>query len=319
MKTKARPIMAAAPEALHLDALPCLDRILVATDFSPLSRAALDAGLALARKCARSSVTVVHVVDSMSYLHVAGPGGAFNSNLDKLVRTAQRNLDRLRQTLGARGHFESRLICGKPARAICELARDEHFDLIIVASHGLTGFNRKLIGSVTEQVIQNSEVSVLVVKPRGCQIDHTEEIPSLFPMRHILVGYDHRKGALRALEMARKLARQGEGEITLVHAIEPSRFWGFSPPHEGRTSVEECISEALKRLRTIQALEGHGIKIIAKAGHPWDVISQCADELASDLVVIGHHDHTRWGHSFVGSTAQRVVRLASRSVLAVKW
>jgi universal stress protein A len=53
-------------------------------------------------------------------------------------------------------------------------------------------------------------------------------------------------------------------------------------------------------------------------GEPWEVIVKLAGETRCDLIVVGPHEHTRWGHSYVGSTAQWVVRQAKCPVLVVK-
>jgi len=53
---------------------------------------------------------------------------------------------------------------GKPADAIMEIAKDESADLVVVGSHGRTGLDRLLMGSVAERVIVLSSCAVLVVK-----------------------------------------------------------------------------------------------------------------------------------------------------------
>lgn len=55
----------------------------------------------------------------------------------------------------------------RPAAEIQASAHDLRADLIVVASHGLSGLERALLGSMTEKVLRNSETSVLVVKPFG--------------------------------------------------------------------------------------------------------------------------------------------------------
>jgi len=60
------------------------------------------------------------------------------------------------------------LLQGDPATEIVALARDANMDLIVMGTHGRTGLDRLLMGSVAEKVLREAPCSVLVVKlPRG--------------------------------------------------------------------------------------------------------------------------------------------------------
>ncbi len=60
--------------------------------------------------------------------------------------------------------YEHRLALGVPADEIVRLATDEGVDLIVMASHGRTGFGRALMGSVAEQVMRHASCPVLILK-----------------------------------------------------------------------------------------------------------------------------------------------------------
>jgi len=55
---------------------------------------------------------------------------------------------------------------GPVAPTLLDVARDEHIDLIVMSSHGYSGFKRWLMGSVTECLLEHSSLSVLIVRPR---------------------------------------------------------------------------------------------------------------------------------------------------------
>jgi nucleotide-binding universal stress UspA family protein len=59
------------------------------------------------------------------------------------------------------------VINGEPAMKILEVAREENVDLIVMSTHGTTGFAPWLFGSVTQRVLAHSAVPVLMVVPRG--------------------------------------------------------------------------------------------------------------------------------------------------------
>jgi len=60
--------------------------------------------------------------------------------------------------------FETLLKFGSPAKSIITLAKDEHFDLIVVGSQGLSGFSEFLLGSVSNKISHDATVPVLIVK-----------------------------------------------------------------------------------------------------------------------------------------------------------
>ncbi|MFA6054662.1 MAG: universal stress protein [Thermodesulfovibrionales bacterium] len=121
--------------------------ILLATDGSKYSDAAASEAFGIAKKCG-SSLFVISVASADT--EVASAAG----NVKKVTGTAEReNI-----------HIEGIAVKGKPYEAIIETAKQKRADLIIMGSHGRTGLERLLMGSVTERVIGHSEVAVLVVK-----------------------------------------------------------------------------------------------------------------------------------------------------------
>jgi len=301
--------------------LPRLQRILVPTDFSSLSRVAIDSALSLFKDAPSFSLTLVHVVEPMLVAGVTDPGVPMDFTLGARVEAAESELEHLRSLYGAQVRLEARLVTGPPARTLCDLASNEHFDLIILTSHGHTGLQRVLMGSVAEQVMQDAGCPVLVIKLPQNELGQFLPDAADLKLDQILVGYDHRKGADLALQMARGLAQRFGSEITLIHALEPAHLGleHMAPPDKDKESI--CVNEALTRLgeaRKRHLPESAGWSLAAEVGHPWEVITNYAKKHSSDAIFVGPHDHTRWGHHFMGSTAQRVVRLASCPVLAVK-
>jgi hypothetical protein len=121
--------------------------ILLATDGSKYSDAAASEAFGIAKKCG-SSLFVISVASTDT--EVASAAG----NVKKVTGMAEReNI-----------HIEGIAVKGNPYEAIIETAKQKRADLIIVGSHGRTGLERLLMGSVTERVIGHSEVAVLVVK-----------------------------------------------------------------------------------------------------------------------------------------------------------
>jgi nucleotide-binding universal stress UspA family protein len=144
-------------------------RILFATDGSPTSEHALAQVAKLAGSDAE--VRVITVLENPLIPFPAAYAYAYNADefLDKLAAEGEATLDRSQETLVDLGvHVETKLIKPEEAgndipRAILEDAEDWAADVIVLGTHGRRGLKRMLMGSVAEQMIQISQIPVMLV------------------------------------------------------------------------------------------------------------------------------------------------------------
>jgi len=123
--------------------------ILIATDGSKYSDAAALEAIGIAKRC-DSSLMVVSVASSDAEISSA------ENNIKKVVELAER------EGIKTKGF----MLKGKPYDGIVKTSKQKRTDLIVVGSHGRTGLERLLMGSVTERVIGHAESAVLVVKTK---------------------------------------------------------------------------------------------------------------------------------------------------------
>jgi nucleotide-binding universal stress UspA family protein len=138
-----------------------LDEILVATDGSEGANAAVTHAVGLAAAI-DATLHVVHVVDAT----VARPTSADGSILDLLEAAGQEALDRAieRAERADVPAVEATLLSGSPHRAIVDYAAAADVDLTVVGTHGRTGIDRLLLGSVAERVVRTAGTPVLGLK-----------------------------------------------------------------------------------------------------------------------------------------------------------
>jgi universal stress protein A len=136
-----------------------IKRIMVPTDFSPSSEAAMALAASLARDCG-ATILVVHVEE----IPLATGGAEF------LYSIPEPNTQELRQMLSKivpkdpAVPCEHRLLAGDAAEAIVRTAEAEHIDMIVIGTHGRTGLSRLLMGSVAEAVVRRAGCPVLTMK-----------------------------------------------------------------------------------------------------------------------------------------------------------
>lgn len=142
-------------------------RILVPTDFSPPSDAALEYARILAATF-RSSLRVLHVIDDPSDSSDYVPDGFAPSTAEirtALIRHARKRLERqINDVDRNRYHARVDAVMGIPAAAIVNHASATETSLIVMGTHGRTGFAHLVMGSVAEQVVRLAPCPVLTVR-----------------------------------------------------------------------------------------------------------------------------------------------------------
>jgi len=143
--------------------------VVVATDFSHSSRAAIAAANLIGQSFG-ARITLVHVYDPTPLMPPAvipNPVRMDSSIGQELEQAAKKELHRIREEeLDASLEVKIAVVQHPSAhRAICDLAREEGADLVIVGTHGRTGIRHVLLGSVAERVVRHCHTSVLTVRP----------------------------------------------------------------------------------------------------------------------------------------------------------
>lgn len=158
-----------------------IKNVLVATDFSEPSAAALEYGRALARTFG-ASLHVLHVVDNVLI------PGAFPDAiplyvpelLKDMIAVGQQHLDAVireddRRELDATGVV---LTCNGTARGITEHAADMKADVIVIGTHGRSGWSHLMMGSIAEKVVRTAPCPVLTVHHPEREFVGPDAIPS---------------------------------------------------------------------------------------------------------------------------------------------
>jgi len=136
--------------------------ILHPTDFSECSTYAFRIAADLARQN-HASLLVLHVVETLGPGNVTFGEAATQLEPENYQRRLQQDLQRnVPEVPGI--SMRHLLAEGDPAKEIERLAREQSCDLIVMGTHGRTGLNRLLIGSIAEQVIRRAPCPVLVTK-----------------------------------------------------------------------------------------------------------------------------------------------------------
>lgn len=153
------------PEREDALSTPRLETILVPVDFSDFTSLALAYAKELAA-LARARLLLLHVVDEVVYPDFYPPvlpsGGSIT---DDLRQQSREQMAKLAASIGVPlERLETHVATGRAALEIVNVAAQRPADLVVIASHGLTGIRHVLLGSVTEQVVRRAPCPVFTVK-----------------------------------------------------------------------------------------------------------------------------------------------------------
>lgn len=144
-----------------------LKNILVATDFSDCSEAALSYGRELARQFG-ARLHVLHVVETVlaDSLGVYGYASVMPELQVELEESDRRRLEQLISDDDRTSLRATTTLCSfdTPAHAIDDYARTENIDLIVIGTHGRRGLSHLVLGSVAEKVVRTAPCPVLTVR-----------------------------------------------------------------------------------------------------------------------------------------------------------
>jgi nucleotide-binding universal stress UspA family protein len=301
-----------------------IKRILCPVDFSEFSRLALRRAIAIATPQS-AAVTALHVVPAPAPLFV--PMLAVNAQMPLTLGPGQR--ESLRQALAAFVVTESRtgvpididvIEASEAATVHGEiLAQAERLgaDLIVMGTHGRSGFERLLLGSVTEKVLRTSKQPVLTVGV------HDAEGQTSASFRRIVCAVDFSDCSVAALTYAFALAAGSGAHLTAVNVVAweplgydplvgPADFAGF------HVAVERAARERLHEIVGGFPAAGVEVEETVTSGKPHREILRLAGQQKADLVVLGIHGKNPVDRLLFGSTAEPVVRRAICPVLTVR-
>lgn len=184
-------------------------------------------------------------------------------------------------------------------------------DLVVLGSQGCRGLPRMVLGSVAERVVRMATVPVLTVHPS----DHVAILAGgMDRFRHVLAPTDFSEASRRGVDTATELAAQLDAALTVVH-VQPQPSFHVPPDVLAAADAQArgLLEELLGRVRA-RCAKAEGV---LKRGTPWECVLDVARDRGADLVVLSTHGRRGLPRVFMGSVAEKIVRLAHVPVVTV--
>ncbi|HVQ30804.1 MAG TPA: universal stress protein [Vicinamibacteria bacterium] len=289
-----------------------IKKILVPVDLSEGSRAALDYASGLARKLG-AHLTALHV--TAPYVTYE-PLPAFPP-LAPLDPSRQRAVEEsLRQFVAPPGSDEAPPAVlvreGDPADEILAEATASGADLIVLGTHGRRGFERWVLGSVTERVTRKADRPVLAVPQRAAAATFAR----------VLCALDLSDSSPETLTHAAALAGALDAKLNVLYVASDSH-WYEPGPLAGvdldavRQAVGQSSRKRLAEMVARHVPDGTEVELRVAFGRAHREIEEAAGE-GADMVVLGASASSGVDRFFFGSTVQHVLRAGVCPVLVVR-
>jgi nucleotide-binding universal stress UspA family protein len=263
-------------------------KVLVPTDMGAASRSALQYARFFHERF-ETKVSVLHAehIELPPYFSSAQLGD-LKRQIEKISRGAAEYVRKESESILGFSP-DIKIVESSPADAILGQSKDNKFGLIIMGMHGHSVIDRLWMGSVTERVLRQSSIPVLVVRR-----DLAKE-----PMQRILCPMNPSEPGKQALKYAAMISKEMNAELIILHVVEK----GDEPL--------DCplVDEQIKKTCKVKELSIHGNS--AKA------IAEASNDLKPDLLVIGAERKASILGEFFSSTTTGVMQLAIGPLLVV--
>ncbi len=270
-------------------------RILVPTDFSIQAENALKVAAHIARKNS-SEIYLEHSLDLPSHLNEVGRNNAMPESL-YFIRLAEQKFEPLLErpylddieVKEAIGH-------GEIYDDIKETVKDKDIDLVVMGSHGLSGFKEMFIGSNTEKVVRTSDIPVLVIKN-----EHTH-----FEIKDFVFATDFSDECRKPFSKAMEFAKAMDARMHLLYINTPNDF--------------KTTSEANKMMQNFvkgMGIENFTLNIYNDTSVEKGILG-FARENNAQLIGMSTHGRKGLAHFFNGSISEDLVNHANMPVITFK-
>lgn len=284
------------------------DDILIPTDGSHPAEAAARYGRWLA-DVVDATVHIMSVVDVRSYSEQL-------ADVDRLIREQRSALeDRARDAVTAieelidgdsEARYTSVIEHGIPHEAILDYTSENGIDLVTMGTHGRTGMDRFMLGSVTERVVRTSDVPVLAVPPTMIEREMSD-------IDSILIPTDGSPAANAAVDHGLSLADWYGASVHVFYVIQTGRgLPDLGDP--GRIHAEETVEAVAEQA----ARQDINVETHVQSGTPHERIQNFVRKQGVDLVTMGTQGRSGLSRHLLGSVTEKVLRTSDAPILTVR-
>jgi len=277
-----------------------IKRILVPTDMSPNSTISLRYARFFAEHFS-SALTLLYIEPIVVPVTGLRAAARYSARLPEHIAALETEMRAYADSALQGVSYDVATVVGQPVPMIVREEQERATDLVIMATHGLSGWRRLILGSVTEGVLRGGDCPVLSLSRRN---EGRDDMPHR--MKKIICPINFTDVARASLEYASQLARSFDCELVIIHVVEEEdRMHAQAAEIDVRAWIEPAVQD-----RCIY-------REIALRGGAAERVLDCAEDLRADMIVIGAQHKRFRDETGIGTTTERLARFARIPVLSV--
>ncbi len=276
-----------------------MDKIIVPIDFSQHSEYALEVAAQLAKKN-NAQLLALHMLE-MSDSMLIHSDQEQNEKAVFFLKLAEKKFNEFLvkdylsdvEVIPMVKHF-------KVFSEVSKVAKEHSADLIVMGSHGTSGFSEIFVGSNTEKVVRHSEVPVLVIKQRATSTDY----------KNVIFASDFSDEAIKPYTSALKLLKPLGSNVHLVNVnVSGDKFKSSSDMEQ---TMSDFLTKADGNLNNLPTVNYISDSTVEKG------VLNYAKKINADLIVIPTHGRTGISHFFEGSISEDLANHANVPVMTFR-
>ncbi|HTB31214.1 MAG TPA: universal stress protein [Bacteroidia bacterium] len=279
---------------------PNVHRILIPVDFSPAGDSALKYGTYLS-DVFRADVLLLHILEGVnSYPPDWFENG--NRNIDKasLQAIVAEKLSTLAESINKQYgvYVEKVLTTGKPSSKIAETVEEKNMDLIVMGTHGVSGFEEVFMGSTAHKVVNLSPCPVITI-PEGFKLNG---------FKTIILPVDDTMHSRQKVSNVLPIAAKCNSEVHVLGLIQSKDKADLAKFNIKLSTVEEAVKKA-------------GLKCIRKVAQASNIAMETmkyAEEVNAEMLAIMTDHESNMTGMFMGAFARQIVNHSKVPVLSIK-
>lgn len=275
-----------------------IKNILIPTDFSETAELAVAHGACMAHLF-KAKIFLLHSVESTIY--TGGPGEpVLIQESEKIYKVAEEELNKIAEDIKAKFDVDitTLMVSGKPAAAITEAVKDNHIDMIIMGTHGASGFEEFFMGSNAHKVVNLALCPVISIRLTTKNIGFSNIV---LPISN---GLHSRQKVNNVIDIAGKY----NATVHVLGLLETN-----DPVEDNKFGIKlETVTHLLKK---------DNIKFTTKlvrAHNPAIEAMKYSEEVNGDLIVIMTDHESDLTGMFLGTVAKQIVNHSKIPVMSIR-
>jgi len=275
-----------------------MKKIIVPVDFSEHSTFALKAATQLAKKY-NAEIIALHMLELSETFLTRGDATHTNESIFYYKLAEQKFEEFLSQDFLEDLNVTPLVKHYKVFSEVNDVANSENADLIVMGSHGASGFSEIFMGSNTEKVVRHSETPVLVVK---------EEVNAL-EFKNVVFASDFEEEAIAPFIKACKLFKTLGAKLNLLYVNTPGDYFMSSTEMRNKVNKFVDVTNCKHDINKISYISDYTVEkgVINYANHN-----------SMDAISVATHGRTGIAHFFSGSISEDIANHATKPVITFK-